>query len=1568
MKVLYVEDDARDADLARREFARLSTHFGLELASGLGEARERLGDGTAHDLVLTDLKLPDGSGLELLAEIRARALPVAAVVLTGSESAEIAVAAFKAGADDFVLKTNGYLARLPGVLVAALDRFRAEGARQERPLRVLYAEDSAIDADLTRQHLARHAPNIRLEVVQGVPELLQRLPRAAGEPPPCDVLLLDYRLAGADALEALTMLREERHLYLPVVLVTGQGDGEVAARAFRCGAANYVIKRPGYLSELPAVLESAHDRAQLVRNIAERTSTEESLRQSEQYYHELLSAVPGAVYSFRVDAQGRRSFPFMSEGIGDLAGLSAGEVMADAEAAFQRVPDEAMPALEQSIGASLQQLSPWMHEFPIRTASGEEKWLRGQSLPRRETDGATVWHGVFIDITGRKRAEEALRRSGANLHSIAENATAGITMFQEGRRVFANRRAAEMLGYTVEEFLPLALGEVIHPDSLALVLDRHRRRAAGEDVPTRYEFTALAKDGRAIPVEGNYAVTMWNGRPAIMAFVTDITKRKHAEESLLRFRVALDNSADMILLVDRSTMRYVDVNETACRLLGWSREELCGMGPQDVLLESREKIERYYDDLIANPSRAQSMRIEYRCKDGSVLPFESTRRVQTSGNGHLIVAVSRDIRERLAIEQNLRESEERFRNLTELSSDWYWEQDENYRFIDMTRVPTGSSSLRAGGYTGKARWEIYAESLAPEQWAAHRRQVEAHETFRDLEFERPSEDGQMRWVSVSGLPIFDKDGRFRGYRGIGKDITERRLAADDLRRFRAAIDASADLVLLIDPATMRYIDVNETTCRTLGYSRAEMLAMGPHHIFSVPREAMAGIYSRLIAGDLRETAAEGWYRRKDGSRLLVESIRRAVPSGKGHVIVAVARDITERNTTENALRLLSTGMTQLSGEAFFNEVACRMAEYLEVEIGFVSRLQAPANTRIRTLGLCVDRQVMPPLEFDLAGTPCEAVIGKQPAVLPERARQLYPAFRMAADLGVEGYAAVPLFDTHGKPIGAVGVMSRAPLREGAARIEALLQLFAVRAAAESERQSAETKFKDLFEFSADACLIVDQEGIITAMNRGAILLLGYSPEELVGLPVDVLVPERSRRGHTGLRRSFHAAATSRSMGSGRTELHACRKDGTMFPVDIDLHPLQTDEGAVVVATVRDITERKQTEAARALLEAQLRQSQKMEAVGTLAGGIAHDFNNIIGAILGNAALALADVGTDHRALESIVEIDKAGRRARDLVQQILAFSRKQALSRSIIALGPVVEDAVKLLQATLPAGVQLRAVCAAGTPSALADPTQIHQVLVNLCTNAWHAMEGRSGNIDVRLDDCFVDAEWAVAHPDLRPGRYARISVRDTGEGMNAATMDRIFEPFFTTKAIDEGTGLGLSVVHGILQGHEGAIVVDSAPGIGTTFHLYFPATDAQAPADSSAAAVSAPLRGQGQHVLYLDDDEALVSLVSRMLERQGYRVSGHTLAQAALDAVRADPGGFDLVLSDYNMPVMSGLDVARELSRIRPDLPVAVISGYITDELREEAPRSGVRHLIYKPDTADELCEVVWRLTRPAD
>jgi len=393
----------------------------------------------------------------------------------------------------------------------------------------------------------------------------------------------------------------------------------------------------------------------------------------------------------------------------------------------------------------------------------------------------------------------------------------------------------------------------------------------------------------------------------------------------------------------------------------------------------------------------------------------------------------------------------------------------------------------------------------------------------------------------------------------------------------------------------------------------------------------------------------------------------------------------------------------------------------------------------------------------------------------------------------------------------------------------------------------------------------------------------------------------------------------------------------------------------MLSAILDVTERKQAEEQREALEAQLRRAQKMDAVGTLAGGIAHDFNNILSAIVGNVELARQDVGTGHPALESLDEIRKASRRAKDLVNRILAFSREQPQPQHAIALSPVVEEAVKLLRATLPAGIELAVSLAADTPEVLADPTQIHQVIVNLGANAWQAMEqGKPGRIEIRVEGIAVGD--AAARRGLQPGRYAHLSVQDSGHGMDAATQERIFEPFFTTKDVGSGTGLGLSVVHGIVEGHKGAILVESEPGHGTTFHLYFPAAAACANDDAAEPEAAAPQEGRGQHVLYLDDEESLVLLVTRMLERLGYRVSGFTVAKQALDAVRADPGQFDLVVTDYNMPGMSGLDVADELLRIRPDLPVAVTSGYISDDLRQKAGKSGVRHLVYKPNTVEEL------------
>ncbi|CAM3656353.1 response regulator [Roseateles saccharophilus] len=380
-------------------------------------------------------------------------------------------------------------------------------------------------------------------------------------------------------------------------------------------------------------------------------------------------------------------------------------------------------------------------------------------------------------------------------------------------------------------------------------------------------------------------------------------------------------------------------------------------------------------------------------------------------------------------------------------------------------------------------------------------------------------------------------------------------------------------------------------------------------------------------------------------------------------------------------------------------------------------------------------------------------------------------------------------------------------------------------------------------------------------------------------------------------------------------------------------------------------------------EAQLGQAQKMESLGTLAGGIAHDFNNILGAILGNVKLARGELVAGHPALAMLGEIQKASLRARDLVRQILTFSRRQPQQLGNIALRPIVDETYRLLRATLPAGVDLVLDLCEAPLYVDGDATQLQQVLMNLCTNAWHALRGETGRIVIGLETVHLDAMAARALSGLVAGPYAHLWVSDTGTGMDAATRERIFEPFFTTKPTGQGTGLGLSVVHGIIVAHHGSVAVDSAPGQGSTFHLYLPAVAATLRAPAVEPTAEAPAPGNGEHVIYLDDDETVMLVVMRLLERAGYRCSGFLDSAAALATVREAPDAVNLFVSDFNMPGRSGLDVAREIASIQPDLPVVISSGLITDELREQARSLGVRAILEKEDIFRELVALVGRV-----
>jgi CheY-like chemotaxis protein len=344
---------------------------------------------------------------------------------------------------------------------------------------------------------------------------------------------------------------------------------------------------------------------------------------------------------------------------------------------------------------------------------------------------------------------------------------------------------------------------------------------------------------------------------------------------------------------------------------------------------------------------------------------------------------------------------------------------------------------------------------------------------------------------------------------------------------------------------------------------------------------------------------------------------------------------------------------------------------------------------------------------------------------------------------------------------------------------------------------------------------------------------------------------------------------------------------------------------------------------------------------------------------------MEDVPPEAAVQRRLAEINKASGRAADLVRRILAFSRQQEVSRQVRPLQPIVEETLQLLRATLPAMIAIRTRFAAGVPDIIADAAHIQQILMNLGTNAAYAMDERGGLLEVQIDAVTMDAASARLSPDLHVGPYVRLSVSDNGHGMDGATLARLFEPFFTTRPPGQGTGLGLSVVHGIMQRHDGAIIVDSAPGHGTTVHLYFPAA-------APAAAPPEPPEdqpGAGAQVLYVDDEAALVALAAQTLERLGYHVTTCTDPMQALQTFRARPYDFDAVLTDLAMPGMSGLELARALLDIRPEVPIILSSGYVRPQDQTAAQRLGIRAMIPKPHTVKELAQALHCLssTTPA-
>ena len=447
---------------------------------------------------------------------------------------------------------------------------------------------------------------------------------------------------------------------------------------------------------------------------------------------------------------------------------------------------------------------------------------------------------------------------------------------------------------------------------------------------------------------------------------------------------------------------------------------------------------------------------------------------------------------------------------------------------------------------------------------------------------------------------------------------------------------------------------------------------------------------------------------------------------------------------------------------------------------------------------------------------------------------------------------------------------------------------------------------------------------------------------------------------SGLERgTAEVLARIRQSGSYFAEHSLRRTDGIVFPAEVAVKPVGAIDGSeiAVIITVRDISEREQLKRS----ERMLRQAQKMEAIGTLAGGIAHDFNNILVPIFGYAQLIGAGCNNGNGPLKKYADqIALAAERARDLVKQIMTFSRQREKEVRQLNLSTIVKEALKLLRASAPATISITTDIATDGNTIRADPTHIHQVIMNLCTNAVYAMRERGGVLAVAIGHLSGSVEGNGINENVSQGEWVRLSVTDTGPGIDPTIIDRIFEPFYTTKPQSEGTGLGLAVVHGIVKDYGGAIHVDSTPGTGCRFTVYLPFASSAPEASPFSEPLPEAFRGDGARILYVDDEQFITDMATSMLTSMGYRVSGLTDAHAALRMFKGDPNGFDLIITDQTMPELTGKELSREMLACRADIPIIICTGYSETFSSEQALAMGVRYYLHKPFSRMEIGSVI--------
>ncbi len=1399
-------------------------------------------------------------------------------------------------------------------------------------LNCLVIEDDPADYELLEHHLRQPAPGARCRCVATLPDLKAAL--AAGG---WDVVISDYIVPGLEFADTIACL-QSHHPEVPLILVSGTLGEERTVELLQLGVADYVLK--GNLKRLLPAIERCQRDAATRR---ERVVAEERYR---SLFDHMLNGF--AYCRMRFENDEPRDFRYLAvnqafaslTGLKNVVGRWVSEVIpgfqaTDAEllAAYGRVARSGIPEKLESYVASLQQ---W---FAI-------------ALYCPAPDHFVA---VFDVITARKQAEAALRQSEVFNQAILDSVNAHIAVLDgSGKIIAVNARWQEFARVNAREanhlsprtgpgtnYLEICRASAT-PDSLAA------EAGITAVITGRQERYSLEYPCHS-PAENRWFVmdvTRLGAGPEVVVAHANITERKLAEEALrkseLQFRAMFETVAVGMSQTDPRTGQFLQVNRKMCAITGYPEAELLRLRVPDITHpEDREHDWQLYQSVVRGDAPDYRVEKRYLRKDGSItwVSINMTVIRDAAGQPLRTMAVVEDIADRRLTEEKIAQEQARFKLIFDsvpIGIAYAVVQPDG----GLQRI-TNLAHLQICGLTAEQDQQtgIYRQLTHPEDYV--RQQALADQLGPDrvgsfnMEKRYQRLDGRCVWVVFSYKRQRRPDGGFEDLTTV-VDITERKLADVELRTSRSKLDAAlasmTDAVFISD-ATGEVLEINEAFATFHKFPSksacSRRLADYPALIeVCLPNGELVPLERWAVPRALRgETVAniEYHFRRQDTGETWVGScsfspIRDAAGGIVGAVVVG--RDITARKQEEQTQRLTQFALEH-SGDAIWwlgpdgrflraNPAASRLIGY---SIGEIQTLSA----------------------HDLNPAHPPAVWARHWAELREKKTLKFEAPARTKDgrlLTVEVTANYLEFE--GQEFNCAFVHD---ITERKARTEELLW---------------KTAFLEaLVHSSADGILVVD--------NQLRKILQNQKVVELWALPPAVAANPDDRQQFEFVKgqvcdpvlfeaKFAHIQAHPEEVLQDELEL----KSGTLL--SRQSAPVRGQDGRFYgrLWTIRDITQARQ-------LEAQYRQAQKMEAIGTLAGGIAHDFNNILCAMYGYGYLAQQEMAGHPRAQEHLAEIFKAANRAQDLVQQILTFSRQREQKREVIRLATVVKEAVKLLRASLPANLTIEVNLEEAAPAVLADPTQIYQVVMNLGTNALHAMEGGPGRLVVSLAAFEVGADFHQTHPEIPPGGYARLTVIDNGQGMDARTREHIFEPFFTTKAVGKGTGLGLAVVHGIVQAHQGFITVASQPGQGATFDLFFPAqTEAIIVPASPAGSIP---QGQKQRILFIDDEPDLTGPFQTLLERLNYQVTTCNVAREALRLCRENPHQFDVVISDLTMPELSGLELARELHALRGDLPVILATGHAYAVNADTLQETRIAELLEKPLSLAALARALQRV-----